>query len=450
MSDQRPAGAKIEGRPGARQRAGEAAARPGRRRSRSPGSRAARPSASSRPPRRPAATPSGGRTTSPAASATRCTRSPAPTRRSPSWSRSAPPHQGREILAIKLTQGARGQTDGSRPAVLYSATQHAREWIATEVDPPADEPTTSPVAGQRPRASASSCRPPSCGSCRCSTPTATSTPSTPSGCGGRTSATTTATARSPSATASTRTATSPPTGATTTRAPRRSRRATPTAARRRVRAGDPGDGRPVRPDRLRVHGQLPLQRPVAALQRRLADRHPDRGRPDLLRDVRQPRQAGDRGLPPGPELGRPLRHQRRDRRLRAGGRRHPGLDAGALPRLRRPAGSSSPTTRRWSQAEFERNLPFARSVADSAADPDDPKTVTGIKTKPFYVDSEDAYKRGIPGVQLSFTKSYGDPQPVAVLAKRSLGDGHREVPHQRRPGAVRAHEGVGGRVDATA
>ena len=41
--------------------------------------------------------------------------------------------QGREILAIKLTQGARGQADGSRPAVLYSATQHAREWIATEV-----------------------------------------------------------------------------------------------------------------------------------------------------------------------------------------------------------------------------------------------------------------------------------------------------------------------------
>ena len=42
--------------------------------------------------------------------------------------------QGRDILAIKLTQGARGKPDGSRPAVLYSATQHAREWIAAEVD----------------------------------------------------------------------------------------------------------------------------------------------------------------------------------------------------------------------------------------------------------------------------------------------------------------------------
>ncbi len=73
------------------------------------------------------------------------------------------------------------------------------------------------------------------------------------------------------------------------------------------------------------------------------------------------------------------------------------------------------------EAEFQRNLPFASSVADSAVDPDDPKTVTGIKTKPFYVDSDDPYKSGNPGVQLSFTKSYGDPQPVAVLAKRSLG-----------------------------
>jgi len=73
------------------------------------------------------------------------------------------------------------------------------------------------------------------------------------------------------------------------------------------------------------------------------------------------------------------------------------------------------------QAEFERNLPFAMSVARSAVDPANPKTVTGITTKPFYVDSEDPYKRSNPGTQLSFTKSYGDPQPVAVIAKRSLG-----------------------------
>jgi Zinc carboxypeptidase len=43
-------------------------------------------------------------------------------------------NEGREILALKLTQDAQSVADGARPAVLYSATQHAREWIAPEVD----------------------------------------------------------------------------------------------------------------------------------------------------------------------------------------------------------------------------------------------------------------------------------------------------------------------------
>jgi hypothetical protein len=73
------------------------------------------------------------------------------------------------------------------------------------------------------------------------------------------------------------------------------------------------------------------------------------------------------------------------------------------------------------EEEFQRNLPFALSVARSAADPDDPKTVTGLETKPFYVKSDDAYKDGIPGVNFAFKYSYGDPQTVQVLAKRSLG-----------------------------
>ena len=41
--------------------------------------------------------------------------------------------QGREIIALKVTHGA-GMPDGSRPAVLYSAAQHAREWISVEVN----------------------------------------------------------------------------------------------------------------------------------------------------------------------------------------------------------------------------------------------------------------------------------------------------------------------------
>ena len=43
-------------------------------------------------------------------------------------------HQGREIVALKVTQGARRVRDGSRPAVNYLSAQHAREWISVEVN----------------------------------------------------------------------------------------------------------------------------------------------------------------------------------------------------------------------------------------------------------------------------------------------------------------------------
>jgi hypothetical protein len=42
--------------------------------------------------------------------------------------------QGRELIALKVTQGARDVPDGTRPAVLYSSNQHAREWISLEVN----------------------------------------------------------------------------------------------------------------------------------------------------------------------------------------------------------------------------------------------------------------------------------------------------------------------------
>jgi hypothetical protein len=42
--------------------------------------------------------------------------------------------QGRDILALKMTQGARGIADGKRPAVLYMSNIHAREWISVEVN----------------------------------------------------------------------------------------------------------------------------------------------------------------------------------------------------------------------------------------------------------------------------------------------------------------------------
>ncbi|SDU60043.1 M14 family metallopeptidase [Jiangella alkaliphila] len=74
------------------------------------------------------------------------------------------------------------------------------------------------------------------------------------------------------------------------------------------------------------------------------------------------------------------------------------------------------------QAEFEKVLPFALDVAKSAADPDDPVSHLGLTTKPFYLQSEDTYKTGLPQANFTFDYSYGDPQEVRVLAKRDLGE----------------------------
>src|SRR5690349_7095732 len=41
---------------------------------------------------------------------------------------------GQPIMAYKVTTNARRSRDGSKPAVLYNATQHAREWISAEVN----------------------------------------------------------------------------------------------------------------------------------------------------------------------------------------------------------------------------------------------------------------------------------------------------------------------------
>ena len=41
--------------------------------------------------------------------------------------------QGQDIVALKVTKDARNVTDGARPAMLFSAVNHAREWIAAEV-----------------------------------------------------------------------------------------------------------------------------------------------------------------------------------------------------------------------------------------------------------------------------------------------------------------------------
>lgn len=41
--------------------------------------------------------------------------------------------KGQDILALKLTKGAKKAKDGTRPATLYMSNQHAREWITPEM-----------------------------------------------------------------------------------------------------------------------------------------------------------------------------------------------------------------------------------------------------------------------------------------------------------------------------
>jgi Zinc carboxypeptidase/Immune inhibitor A peptidase M6 len=60
------------------------------------------------------------------------------------------------------------------------------------------------------------------------------------------------------------------------------------------------------------------------------------------------------------------------------------------------------------EGEFRKNIPFALSVARSADDPDDPESVVGRQAEDFRVDT--------------FEVSNGDPQTVAVVAKRALDD----------------------------
>jgi hypothetical protein len=77
------------------------------------------------------------------------------------------------------------------------------------------------------------------------------------------------------------------------------------------------------------------------------------------------------------------------------------------------------------QEEFERNRAFAVNVARSAPDPDDPVSHAGIDTKGFYLDVStiDPWKAHNPASDLAVRTSYGGgaSQPVEALAKRSLG-----------------------------
>ena len=81
------------------------------------------------------------------------------------------------------------------------------------------------------------------------------------------------------------------------------------------------------------------------------------------------------------------------------------------------------------QGEYEKNLPFALDLAKSAPNPGQPVSHLGNTVKPFYLDmgkdgkppdGPDPEKTNNPRGDFTFSVSYGDPQPVRVLAKRDL------------------------------
>ena len=75
------------------------------------------------------------------------------------------------------------------------------------------------------------------------------------------------------------------------------------------------------------------------------------------------------------------------------------------------------------QAEFEKTLPFSLDMAKTAADPDSPVSHLGNTVKPFYLSQTevDAENGALSMFDFRFDKSYGDPQDARVLARRSLG-----------------------------
>ena len=74
------------------------------------------------------------------------------------------------------------------------------------------------------------------------------------------------------------------------------------------------------------------------------------------------------------------------------------------------------------QAEYLKNLPFAVDVAKSAPNPAQPVSHLGNTTNPStWMSAIDPEKTNNPLSDFRFSVSYGDPQPVQVLARRNLG-----------------------------
>ena len=89
--------------------------------------------------------------------------------------------------------------------------------------------------------------------------------------------------------------------------------------------------------------------------------------------------------------------------------------------------------------QFRINKPFMLDLVRSAKNPAKPKSHLGNKTRKLYVNtvSTDTTKANNPGADFRFRQSYGGPQPVQVLARKGIGD-------------VEVHYAVNGGAEQTA
>ncbi len=325
---------------------------------------------------------------------------------------------GQDIIALKVTRRANQTRDGRRPATLYSSAQHAREWITPEmnrrlvhhvIDNYGSDPTITDVVDRTELWFVPVANPDGYDftfepgqrlwrkNLRDNDGDGTITD---------------ADGVDPNRNYPTKW------GVRQRGLVRRLHQRDLPRDRPRVRARDAGPRRPDGAHRLRVPDQLPLGRRAAAVRHRLAGRHADARRRRLRGDGRRRRQPRRPDLRPR-HLGRAVHDQRRDHRARP-------LAYGTLAFTPEMAtcetaaesvpddewlpedcgsGFKFPDDEELVQAEFEKNIPFAIATAQSALDPDDPVSVVGRTAPDFVVDS--------------FEVSYGDPQTVAVTARRS-------------------------------
>ncbi len=331
--------------------------------------------------------------------------------------------RGQDILALKLTRHARKSTDGSKPAVLYMSNQHAREWITPEMtrrlmhhyldgyrtdkrikkivdstelwfvlsaNPDGYDHTFADDANRLWRKNLRDVN-------------GDGVIGTGDGVDLNRNF--------------------PTSGATTTRAPRPTPPARPTGAPPGVRARDQGDRRLPEAHRLHLRHQLPLRRRAPPLRGRLAGGHADTRR----RAVRGPgRHAG--------QLGDPRYHPQLSSELYTTNGEADGHAANVNgmamftpemstcqtasevdpddewnPRDCR-SGFTFPDDEKLIQQEFAKNVPFALSVAETAAQPDRPSSAVGLEAPDF--------------TPAAFTTSYarGGDQEVSVVARKSVRD----------------------------